>query len=48
MANTTSQEQRQKEIEQAWAQHQKSSAPSKEQAWKLADRELAHCQRSSV
>lgn len=47
MSNTT-QEQRQKEIDQAWAQHQKSTVPSKEQAWKLADRELAHCQRSSV
>ncbi len=44
----TEQEKRQQEIDKAWAQHQRNSAPSKEQAWKLAEKELGHCQRSSV
>lgn len=44
------QEQRQKEIDQAWAQHAKASAPAKDKdaAWRQADKELNFRQRSSV
>ncbi len=44
----TAQEQRQKEIDQAWSEHQKSTAPSKAEAWKQADKVTGNRLASSV
>jgi hypothetical protein len=44
----TAQEQRQHEIDQAWSAHQKSSAPSKQDAWKQAEKQMGNRLKSSV
>lgn len=46
--SVTAQEQRQKEIDQAWATHQQSSAKSKADAWKQADKITGNRLKSSV
>ncbi len=46
--STTAQEQRQKEIDQAWAEHQKSTATNKADAWKQADKMTGNRLKSSV
>jgi len=51
MATTQAQlneQKRQAEIDQAWAQHQKSTAPSKAEAWRQADKITGNRLKSSV
>jgi hypothetical protein len=46
--SATTQEQRQKEIDQAWEAHQKSAAPSKAEAWRQAEKQMGNRLKSSV
>jgi len=46
--SATTQEKRQKEIDQAWEAHQKSNTPSKADAWRQADKITGNRLKSSV